>query len=168
MENRKSEQKEIWLAGGCFWGVEAYLKKIEGVINTTVGYANGNTLTPGYYDIPRTGHSETVHVIYDPVKINLETLLKYYFTIIDPTLLNRQGPDKGTQYRTGIYYKDEEDLSVIKQAIKNEQNKYTNPIVTETLRLQNFYPAEEYHRNYLDKNPQGYCHIDLSIKPDLD
>lgn len=159
------QTKEIWLAGGCFWGVEAYFKQLEGVLKTTVGYANGNTENPGYYDIPKTGHAETVRILYEPNKISLRRILEYYFTVIDPTVLNRQGPDIGAQYRTGIYYKEISDLPVILKFLEEKQKKYSKPIVTEVKVLENFYPAEEYHQDYLKKNPGGYCHIDLSKRP---
>ncbi|NLC43626.1 MAG: peptide-methionine (R)-S-oxide reductase MsrB [Clostridiales bacterium] len=163
--NRRTDamRKEIWLAGGCFWGVEEYFSRIEGVLETSVGYANGKTENPGYYDIPHTGHVETVLVVYDAERTSLETLLAYYFKVIDPTILNKQGPDVGTQYRTGIYYEDETDKELIKKVISEEQLKYDKPIVTEVKKLDHYYTAEEYHQDYLKKNPDGYCHIDMSI-----
>lgn len=157
-------QREIWLAGGCFWGLEAYLNKLNGVIYTNVGYANGNTENPSYYQVchNNTGHAETVYVRYDPKHIDLATLLTYYFKVIDPTSVNRQGNDWGTQYRSGIYYKDFADKAIIDQVIAQEQKKYSPIIATEVLPLRNYYLAEEYHQKYLEKNPNGYCHIDLS------
>jgi len=155
-------KREIWLAGGCFWGVEEYFSRIDGVAETSVGYANGRTEKPGYYDIPDTGHAETVQVVYDTDKISLDGLLEHFFRIIDPTIRNRQGHDVGTQYRTGIYYSDEEDKTVIERAVAREQEKYKAPIVTEVRKLENYCPAEEYHQDYLKKNPGGYCHIDFS------
>lgn len=157
--------KEIYLAGGCFWGVEAYFSRIDGVIETTVGYANGKTESTTYYDIPHTGHSETVFVKYDPKRVSLETILEYYFNIIDPLSVNKQGNDIGTQYRTGIYYVDVADKNSIDAFIKNEQKKYSAPIAVEVLPLKNYILAEEYHQDYLAKNPNGYCHIDLSSVP---
>lgn len=156
--------KEIYLAGGCFWGVEAYMKKIYGVINAVSGYANGNTENPKYEDVVyrNTGHAETVQVTYDANKINLSTLLKYYFKIIDPTTLNQQGNDRGSQYRTGIYFSNEEDKKIIEEELKELQKKYTQKIVVECEKLKNFFVAEDYHQDYLKKNPNGYCHIDLS------
>ena len=155
---------EIWLAGGCFWGLEAYVDQISGVVKTSVGYANGNTMNPTYEEVcsSTTGHTETVFVAYDPQRLSLETLLTYYFKVIDPTSLNRQGNDRGSQYRTGIYYQDKADEAVINQLIAKEQLKYSRPIVTEVLPLDHYYIAEEYHQQYLAKNPNGYCHIDLS------
>lgn len=156
--------KEIYLAGGCFWGVEAYMKKIYGVINAVSGYANGNSENPKYEDVVyrNTGHAETVQVTYDANKINLSTLLKYYFKIIDPTTLNQQGNDRGSQYRTGIYFSNEEDKKIIEEELKELQKKYTQKIVVECEKLKNFFVAEDYHQDYLKKNPNGYCHIDLS------
>ena len=156
---------EIYLAGGCFWGVEGYFKRIEGVKDTTCGYANGKTANPSYEDVCRhnTGHAETVRVLFDTDVINLEDLLIYYFRIIDPVSVNKQGNDVGTQYRTGIYYTDGSLLPVIKAAVEREQRKYNEKIAVEVLPLENFYSAEEYHQNYLDKNPNGYCHINLNL-----
>jgi len=155
----------IYLAGGCFWGVEGYFKRIEGVKDTTCGYANGRTENPSYEDVCRhdTGHAETVKVDFDDEVISLEDLLIYYFRIIDPVSVNKQGNDVGTQYRTGIYYTDESQLPVIKAAIEREQRKYNEKIAVEVLPIENFYSAEEYHQDYLDKNPNGYCHINLSL-----
>lgn len=156
--------KEIYLAGGCFWGVEAYMKRIYGVVNAVSGYANGKTENPKYEDVVyrNTGHAETVRVTYDADKINLSTLLKYYFKIIDPTTLNQQGNDRGSQYRTGVYFLNEEDKKIIDQELKELQKAYTNKIVVESESLKNFFTAEDYHQDYLKKNPNGYCHIDLS------
>ena len=155
----------IYLAGGCFWGVEGYFKRIEGVKDTTCGYANGRTENPSYEDVCRhdTGHAETVKVDFDDEVISLEDLLIYYFRIIDPVSVNKQGNDVGTQYRTGIYYTDESQLPVIKAAIEREQRKYSEKIAVEVLPIENFYSAEEYHQDYLDKNPNGYCHINLGL-----
>ena len=155
----------IYLAGGCFWGVEGYFKRIEGVKGTTCGYANGRTENPSYEDVCRhdTGHAETVKVDFDDEVISLEDLLIYYFRIIDPVSVNKQGNDVGTQYRTGIYYTDESQLPVIKAAIEREQRKYSEKIAVEVLPIENFYTAEEYHQDYLDKNPNGYCHINLGL-----
>ena len=156
--------KKIYLAGGCFWGVEAYMKRINGVIDANSGYANGITENPTYEDViyNGTGHAETVEVIYNSEKISLETLLKYYFRIIDPTSLNKQGNDKGTQYRTGIYYTDLEDKEIIEKEITLLQKNYPKKIMVEVTPLIRFDLAEDYHQDYLKKNPNGYCHIDLS------
>lgn len=154
--------REIWLAGGCFWGVEEYFSRLDGVVETSVGYANGRTENPGYYDIPNTGHAETVHVVFDTDKISLDLILESFFKIIDPTSKNKQGYDVGAQYRTGIYYSDEKDKVFIEQAVKKEQKKYRAPIVTEVKPLEHYFLAEEYHQAYLKKNPNGYCHVDFS------
>ncbi len=155
--------KSIYLAGGCFWGVEAFLQRQAGVQDTTVGYANGKTENPTYEQVCRenTGHAEAVLVEYDEQQLPLPRLLQKFWSIIDPTVLNRQGPDRGVQYRTGIYYTDAADLDLIKQSLADEQGRYQRPIVTEVEPLRNFYPAEEYHQDYLQKNPNGYCHIKL-------
>lgn len=158
--------KEIYLAGGCFWGVQAYIDRVEGVIETNVGYANGNSADPSYYDIKNTGHTETVYVKYDHNSLSLERLLEIFFKVIDPTTVNKQGNDIGTQYRTGIYYTKEEDIEVIEKFINDKQREYNEKIATEVLPLENYYLAEEYHQNYLIKNPSGYCHIDLSSLPE--
>lgn len=156
--------KDIYLAGGCFWGVEAYLARIYGVREVSVGYANGTTDNPTYREVIQghTGYVETVHLRYDPKRVTLETLLHHFFGIIDPTLLNRQGNDIGTHYRTGIYYDDECDRAIIKRVVEEEQKKYEEPIVTEVLPIARYYLAEEYHQQYLEKNPSGYCHVDFS------
>lgn len=155
--------KEIVLAGGCFWGVEEFLSRINGVIKTEVGYANGNTLNPTYEDVcyKNTYFAEVCKVTYDENTLSLQNLLKKFFTIINPTSLNRQGNDVGSQYRTGIYYLDEKDIPVIQSIKKEEQTKYSKTIVTEVKPLRNYYKAEDYHQNYLKKNPNGYCHIKL-------
>lgn len=169
MINPNDRYAEIWLAGGCFWGTEAFMKHVPGVIRTEVGYANGNTENPSYEDVCRknTGHAETVYVRYNPYKITLENVLDYFFRIIDPTLLNRQGHDMGTQYRTGIYFKNPADKGKIESFINKKQVQYSKKILTEVLPLRNFYKAEEYHQEYLDKNPGGYCHIDFSLINEL-
>lgn len=156
--------KEIYLAGGCFWGIEAYFSMVDGVLNTNAGYANGNCENPDYQKVctGATKFAETVFVEYDEDKISLEEILDHYFNIIDPTTLNKQAFDIGTQYRTGVYYSDEADKLIIEDKIQEEQKKYQRPIVTEVKNLENFYDAEEYHQKYLSKHPRGYCHIDLS------
>lgn len=153
--------KTVYLAGGCFWGMEQYVSLIPGVCSTEVGYANGRTEHPSYEQVCRenTGHAETVKIEYDQTRISLGFLLKQFFKVIDPTSLNRQGGDVGTQYRTGIYYADAQDRPVIEQALADLQARTEAPVVVEALPLENFYSAEEYHQAYLDKNPGGYCHI---------
>lgn len=155
---------EIWLAGGCFWGVEAFMSRVYGVADAISGYANGKIDNPTYKDVclGNSGYAETVHISYSSKHVDLKKLLENYFKIIDPTSLNRQGNDIGSQYRTGIYYKNSEDAEVIKEVIIDEQKKYEKPIVIEVKPLLSFYIAEEYHQNYLEKNPNGYCHVDFT------
>lgn len=162
---KNSRYKEIYLAGGCFWGAQAYIDRITGIEYTNVGYANGETDETDYYSIKKTGHAEAVYVVYDPDKIMLEELLGYFYGIIEPTSLNRQGNDIGTQYRTGIYYTDVEDKEIIDAVTQKEQAKHSGEIVTEIEPIKNYVLAEQYHQNYLDKNPGGYCHIDLTQIP---
>lgn len=158
----KSKLKTIYLAGGCFWGIEAYMEKIYGVFNAESGYANGNTERPSYEDvINNSGHAETVKVDYDPERVSLRKIIDYYLKVVDPTSLNKQGNDVGLQYRSGIYFTDESDKKIIDDRLKEEEKKYDKKIVVEVLKLNNFYKAEEYHQDYLKKNPNGYCHIDL-------
>lgn len=157
--------KTIYLAGGCFWGTQKYLSLIPGVVSTQVGYANGKTPNPSYEDVCRrgTGHAETVKVEYDPSQISLTFLLEMYYKSIDPTSLNRQGGDVGAQYRTGIYFTDPEDRAIIEGSVVLLSESLRDPVAIEVLALENFYPAEDYHQSYLDKNPAGYCHIDFSL-----
>lgn len=152
---------EIYLAGGCFWGMEKYLASVPGVESTQVGYANGRTEHPTYEEVCRnnTGHAETVKVVYDPRVLPLAFLLNLFYDAIDPTSLNRQGGDVGTQYRTGIYYADEDDRPLIERSLADLQKHYQKPLEIELKPLDQFYPAEDYHQSYLDKNPGGYCHI---------
>ena len=157
----KQEQRIIYLAGGCFWGLEAYMERIQGVTDAVSGYANGKGDTTNYQLLHATDHAETVKVTYDPNKISLDKLLQYYFRVIDPTSINKQGNDRGRQYRTGIYYQNEQDKAVIEAALKTLQNKYQAPIQIEVEPLKNYVEAEEYHQDYLKKNPNGYCHIDI-------
>lgn len=154
-------EKTIYFAGGCFWGVQRFFDQFKGVVKTTAGYANGKTAHPTYQQVKSqvSGHSETVKIIYNDEQISLNQLLGYYYQIIDPTSLNKQGEDEGISYRTGIYYIDEKDKEIIEYVTSKEQEKYEQPIVVEILPLDNFYNAEEYHQKYLEKNPGGYCHI---------
>jgi len=157
--------KEIYLAGGCFWGTEHFFKQIEGVVETEVGYANGIIKNPTYEQVctDETQFAEAVHVVYDPQKISLQFLLSLYFKAIDPTSINRQGNDIGSQYRTGIYYTDANDLPIIEKVYQAEQKNYYELLAVEKQPLKNFYTAEEYHQDYLDKNPSGYCHLPQSL-----
>jgi methionine-R-sulfoxide reductase/methionine-S-sulfoxide reductase len=155
--------KTIYLAGGCFWGVQKYLSLIPGVKETTVGYANGEAKKPSYKDVCRgSGHAETVKAVYDEKVLPLTRLLDLYSEIIDPTSVNRQGGDAGIQYRTGIYYEDEIDRPIISGWLTLLGESLAKPAAIELKRLENFYPAEEYHQKYLDKVPGGYCHIPSS------
>jgi peptide methionine sulfoxide reductase msrA/msrB len=155
--------KEIYLAGGCFWGTQKYLSLIPGVVQTDVGYANGQTENPSYEEVCRnnTGHAETVRVCYDERLISLPFLLQQFFTVIDPTSLNRQGNDIGTQYRTGIYYVDSNDKTEILTVLNKLQEKIQKKVMIEVLPLDQYFTAEDYHQDYLDKNPSGYCHVPL-------
>ncbi|MGP5373857.1 bifunctional peptide-methionine (S)-S-oxide reductase MsrA/peptide-methionine (R)-S-oxide reductase MsrB [Psychrobacter alimentarius] len=156
--------RSIYLAGGCFWGIEAYMERVDGVVDAVSGYANGNTANPSYEQVIRgSGHAETVKVTYDADKIDLDTVLKYYFRVVDPTSVNKQGNDRGVQYRSGVYYTDKEDKAVIDAALKRVQSQYKRKVVVENEALDNFYLAEAYHQDYLAKNPNGYCHVDLSL-----
>ncbi len=162
MENSDAPRSAaIYLAGGCFWGLEKAFSLIKGVTGTECGYANGyDKIVPDYMTVcsGKFGYCEAVKVCYDPDVISLERLLDAFFMVIDPALLNRQGNDVGVQYRTGIYWTDE--LSgKIAEAYVNEERKKHPEFHTEAGPLQNYFPAEEYHQDYLDKNPGGYCHI---------
>ena len=153
-------QRTIYLAGGCFWGLQKFIDQFAGVISTEVGYANGPDRAPTYEDVCRSsGHAETVKVVYDEDRISLEKLLDYYFMVIDPVSVNRQGNDCGVQYRTGIFYTDDAQLATIRQVFDREQQKVGQSLAVLVEPLKNFFSAEEYHQKYLDKNPGGYCHI---------
>ena len=159
---------EIYLAGGCFWGLEAFMQKLNGVIDAQSGYANGNTLNPSYQEVCQgSGHAEVVKVTYQPEQLPLAKLLHFFFQVIDPVSVNQQGEDKGIQYRTGIYYVDPADIATIKQSLTQLQQKIDQPIALEMQPLEHYFPAEEYHQDYLDKNPNGYCHIDLQLMREI-
>ena len=152
--------RTIYLAGGCFWGMQKFFDQFNGVIQTEVGYANGPDKAPTYQQVcSNSGHAETVRIDYDPDRISLEELLGYYFMVIDPLSVNRQGNDTGIQYRTGIYYTDESQLPEIEVVYQAEEEKAGAKLAVELEPLKNFFSAEEYHQKYLDKNPGGYCHI---------
>ena len=152
--------KTIYFAGGCFWGTQKYFDQFDGVIRTEVGYANGPDNAPSYQDVcANSGHAETVLVEFDESVISPEKLIYYYFLVIDPTSVNRQGHDVGIQYRTGIYYSDPDMLDAIRRAYDKEEELIGEPLAVELKPLANFFTAEEYHQKYLDKNPSGYCHI---------
>ncbi len=160
----------IYLAGGCFWGVEEYMSRIAGVYDAVSGYANGKTEDPTYEEVIRedTGHAETVRVIYDPEVLTLDELLAYFFDVVDPTTLNKQGNDVGTQYRSGLYYENDGDKEIIDKHIETLSSQYKEEIVVEVVPLDNFYLAEEYHQDYLKKNVNGYCHIDMSVLNEIE
>ena len=151
----------IYFAGGCFWGTQHYLSQFEGVIDTEVGYANGTLANPSYQQVytDQTGHVECVRVLYDSEVISLTTLCRMFFRSIDPLLENRQGEDCGTRYRTGIYWVQESDASIVEEVFAEVRKKYGYPLAVEKSLLDCFYPAEEYHQQYLVKNPDGYCHL---------
>lgn len=157
--------REIYLAGGCFWGTEHFMKLIPGVERTEVGYANSRVPNPTYREVctGKTNAAETVKVVYNPSELSLSFLLNLYFKTIDPTSVNRQGNDRGTQYRTGIYYTDTDDLKEIENAVVELASAYSRPLAIEVAPLENFYPAEDYHQDYLDNTPGGYCHIDPAL-----
>ena len=157
--------KDLYLAAGCFWGAEHFFRQIDGVTATEVGFANGNTINPTYKEVytDATGFAETVHITYDPLRVSLLFLLEMYFKAIDPTSLNKQGEDEGTRYRTGIYYVDDEDLPFLNYMMAQASPQHDKPICVEVLPLKNFYRAEDYHQDYLDKNPDGYCHLPAEL-----
>lgn len=158
------DKREIYLAGGCFWGTEAYLKRLPGVLDTEVGYADSEMANPSYEDVcsGETHAAEAVRVVYDADVIPLPLLLEAYMRTIDPTSLNRQGNDRGTQYRTGIYWTDPQDAKAARSALVKAARRVGKPIRVEAQPLRNFYPAEDYHQDYLDANPMGYCHVNLA------
>lgn len=161
--------KTIYLAGGCFWGVQAFFDRIDGISKSQVGYANGSKEDPSYEDVctGTTGFAETVKLDYDDNIISLNGILLEFFKIIDPTLYHRQGNDVGSQYRTGIYTTNAWDREVVEYFLKDQARNYDSKILVENVTLDNFYPAEGYHQKYLEKNPGGYCHVDLSLADDV-
>lgn len=163
LSTRRNHMGTIYLAGGCFWGLQKFFDQFSGVIRTEVGYANGPDKAPSYQEVCRnSGHAETVLVEYDDKEMDLEALLDYYFMVIDPLSVNRQGNDIGIQYRTGIYYTDEAQLPVIRKVYERQQDEVGKPLAVAIEPIRNFFSAEEYHQKYLDKNPGGYCHIPRS------
>lgn len=165
----KKGMSEIYFAGGCFWGVEEYFSRITGVYDVTVGYANGKTENPTYQQVcsGKTGYAETVHVTYNSEIVSLQVLIEQFFKIINPLSLNKQGNDVGSQYRTGIYFTQEADKKIAEAVVAEVQKKYTKPFAVELVPLKNYYLAEEYHQDYLKKNPGGYCHISFDSLKDL-
>ncbi|WP_423774999.1 peptide-methionine (R)-S-oxide reductase MsrB [Campylobacter lanienae] len=167
MANPKGENmsnlKEIYLGGGCFWGTQGYFDRIKGVEFTQVGYANGKSKDTSYYEINNTDHAEVVRVKFNANVVDINEILEHYFRIIDPFSINKQGNDIGRQYRTGIYYNDESLKPIIIEFIRAKQAKFDKKIAVEIEPLKNYVEAEEYHQKYLEKNPNGYCHIDLNL-----
>ena len=161
---------EIYLAGGCFWGLEEYFSRISGVLQISVGYANGQVETTNYQLIKETDHAETVQVVYDEKVVSLREILLYYFRVIDPLSVNQQGNDRGRQYRTGIYYLEEANLPTINTVVREQELLIGRKIAVEVEKLRHYILAEDYHQDYLKKNPGGYCHIDVrdAEKPLID
>ena len=157
--------KTIYLAGGCFWGMQKFLDSADGVLHTEVGYANGMYDNPTYEQVKyeHTGHAETVKVVYDESKLTLTALLRRFLRVIDPFSVNKQGEDEGEQYRTGIYFESENDLAIALEEIALLERETGGKCAVEVLPLDNFWPAEEYHQKYLEKNPSGYCHISVKF-----
>ena len=157
--------RTVYLAAGCFWGTQRFFDQFDGVLSTETGYANGNTENPTYEDVKHhhSGHAETVKVVFDETAISASKLLEYYFMIIDPLSVNKQGEDEGEQYRTGIYYEDESLLPEIRAVVAQEEASVGKKLAVEVLPLKQFFRAEEYHQKYLEKNPNGYCHINPAM-----
>lgn len=157
--------KTIFLAAGCFWGAQHYLKQIRGIVETETGFANGNTDNPTYKEVytDRTGYAEAVRVVFDPEVLPLKRLVQLYFDCIEPTSVNQQGEDKGTRYRTGIYYIEPEDRLTIQEVYDEVQRGYSAPLAVEVEPIRNFFPADESHQDYLDKHPDGYCHLPRAL-----
>ncbi|MBP5236436.1 MAG: peptide-methionine (S)-S-oxide reductase MsrA [Clostridia bacterium] len=154
------KKRTIYLAGGCFWGMQKFFDQFEGVLETEVGYANGPGGAPSYREVcDNSGHAETLRIEYDESIISLSRILDLFFTVIDPLSVNRQGEDSGVQYRTGIYYNDESLLPEIESVYRRHEKTAGTKLAVELLPLECFHRAEEYHQKYLDKNPGGYCHI---------
>ncbi len=153
--------EKIYLAGGCFWGAQKYFDCLTGVLETRVGYANGRTENPTYEQVKyqHTGHAETVEVTFDPAVLSLTELLEQFYKAIDPTSVNRQGGDVGEQYRTGVYYENPDQEPVIRASLAALQARCEREVAVQCRKLEQFFPAEEYHQKYLEKNPGGYCHI---------
>lgn len=157
--------KTIFLAAGCFWGAQHYLKQINGVVETETGFANGDTENPTYKEVytDRTGYAEAVRVVFDPEVLPLRRLVQLYFDCIEPTSVNQQGEDCGTRYRTGIYYIEPEDYLIVKEVFDEVQRGYSAPLAVEVEPLRCFFPADESHQDYLEKHPDGYCHLPLAL-----
>ncbi|MDA3053960.1 MULTISPECIES: peptide-methionine (R)-S-oxide reductase MsrB [unclassified Campylobacter] len=163
VQSKNQNLKEIYLAGGCFWGMEGYFKRVKGVVDSEVGYANGNSEKTDYYSLKNTDHAETLKIKFDENVVAFAEILEHFFRVIDPISVDKQGNDVGRQYRTGIYYTNESDREILQNFIALKQKKYKEKIAVEVAPLRNYARAEEYHQNYLGKNPNGYCHIDLNL-----
>ena len=157
------QTKLIYLAGGCFWGAEHFFKQCAGIVSTETGFANGNTENPTYKEVytDKTGFAEAVKIEYNPNRISLRRILEFFFMVIDPTSVNKQGEDVGTRYRTGIYYTDAGDLDIIKEVYDKEQSESESKFAVEVEPLKNYYAAEDYHQDYLERKADGYCHLPL-------
>ena len=167
--NSGSSSEVATLAGGCFWCIEAIFLEVEGVNAVIPGYTGGTTINPTYQEICTgdTGHAEAVHVTFDPARISYREILEVFFSVHDPTTLNRQGPDSGTQYRSAIFYHDERQRAIADSLIRdlNESHLWTQPIATQVVPPDRFYPAEDYHRGYFSQHPeQAYCQMVVSPK----
>ena len=165
MEEPKYEQATV--GGGCFWCLEAVYEQVNGVIDVVSGYAGGNIQNPTYQQVctGSTGHAEVVQITYDPAIVSYEDLLDIFWTVHDPTTLNRQGADVGTQYRSVIFYRDEKQKVIAERSKKQVQKRFERALVTEIVPLDKFWPAEAYHQDYFRKNPtQGYCHAVIAPK----
>ena len=160
--------KKIVVAGGCFWGVEEYYRRLKGIVNTRVGYAQGLIKNPSYQEVctGQTRHAEVCELEYDETIISLEKVLEHLFRIVDPTSLNKQGHDVGTQYRVGVYFIDPKDEERIQAYYDKKASEYSKPLVMELEALREFYDAETYHQKYLVKNPGGYCHVNMKLIKD--
>jgi len=163
MSDTKLLTEQALLAGGCFWGVEELFRTFPGVLSTEVGYTGGKTLNPRYEEVKtgETGHAEAMLISFDPKKVSFEKILEFFFTMHDPTFLNRQGNDVGSQYRSEIFYFNDEQKVIAQRVMQkiNESGFWPKPVVTQLSQAQKFYPAESYHQDYLQKNPGGYtCH----------
>ena len=157
----QADIRDIYVAGGCFWGIDAYLARVVGVYATESGYANGNTENPTYEQVctDTTGFVEVVKVSYDSTKLSLHMLLEEFTTVIDAISITGQMDEVGTQYRSGVYYTDAVDLPTINEVMDALRARTTGVFGVEILPLENYYPAEEYHQDYLEKNPDGHCHV---------
>ena len=167
--NATAKREKAILAGGCFWGMEEVLRKIPGVIETRVGYSGGNVPDPDYRLVCSglTGHAEALEITFDPAKLSYEELLLTFFRMHDPTTLNQQHNDRGTQYRSAIFYTSDEQKQIAERvkARVDKSGKWKKPIVTEITKASTFWPAEDYHQKYLIKNPGGYnCHVLMDMK----